>query len=143
MKKTLDFDYEEHLDFGLIGIICAYKDFRICFEIDKLLELNLCKQEDLELKKERKGSVSEFSIYKFKNNDNEQYILLANKGTNGHFIMELKHIDYFMLIHNLANFNSLTHITSQLKQIAFITSVAVLNAADYKSSENFLTIDMD
>lgn len=142
MKKTLDFDYGDHLDFALIGIVCGYKDFRLCFEINKALEIKLGKVDDLEMKKEKKGSASFFSLYNYGNGDNEQYIVLANKGSNGCFINELKHVDYFMLIRNLAPFNSLENIIERLKQISMITNITLLEASDYKSSENFLIIDV-
>lgn len=142
MKKTLEFDYEDHLDFALLGIICAYKDFRLCYELNKILGIALCKAEDHEMKKEKRGSASFFSVYNYDNGDNEQYIVIANKGSNGHFINELKHTDYFLLIKNLSPFNSLETITGQLKQISMITSIAVLEATDYKSAENFLLIDI-
>ena len=142
MKKILYFDYEDHLDFDLIGIICAYKDFRLCFEVNKALEINLCKADDLEMKKERRGSASFFSLYNYGNGDNEQYIVIANKGSNGYFINELKHLDYFMLIRDLAPFNSLDNIIEQLKKISLITNISLLEASDYKSAENFLLIDV-
>ena len=141
MKKTLDFDYEDHLDFDLMGMVCAYKDFRLCFEINKILGIELCKAEDLEMKKEKRGSASLFSLYNFGNADHEQFIVIANKGSNGYFINELKHIDYFLLIRDLAPFNSLDTIIERIKQISIITSITLLEASDYKSSENFLLID--
>ena len=142
MKKILDFDYEEHLDFVLIGMVCAYKDFRLCYEINKILNVQLCKVDDLELKKERRGSGSYFSYYQYSNGDNEHYIVLSNKGSNGHFINELRHIDYFMLIKNLAPFNSIENIIAQLQNISLITRVEEMEASHYKSSENFLLIDV-
>ncbi len=142
VKKILDFDYEDHLDFAMIGIVSAYKDFRLCFEINKVLEINLCKEEDLEMKKLKRGSASLFSLYNYSNGDNEQYIVLSNKGSNGYFINELKHVDYFMLIRNLSPFNSLQTITDKLKHISLITNITLLEAIDYKSSENFLMIDV-
>ncbi len=141
MKRTLDFDYEEHLDFTLIGIICAYKDFRLCYDINKALGITLCKEDDLEMKKEKRGSASLFSLFNYSNNDHEQYIIIANKGSNGHFINELKHVDYFFLIRDLAHFNSLDTIIEKIKQISIITNIALLEASDYKSAENFLLID--
>ena len=141
MKKILEFDYDDHLDFLLIGIYCAHKDFRLCFEINKTLEINLSRADDLEMKKEKRGSLSYYSLFNYHNGDNEQYFVIANKGTNGTFINELKHVDYFMLIKNLAPFNSLTTIAQLLKEISIITGVAILDATEYKSAENFLIID--
>jgi len=141
VKKILEFDYDDHLDFSLIGIYCAHKDFRLCFEINKTLEINLSRADDLEMKKEKRGSLSYYSLFNYHNGDNEQYFVIANKGTNGTFINELKHVDYFMLIKNLAPFNSLTTIAQLLKEISIITGVAILDATEYKSAENFLIID--
>ena len=142
MKKTLDFDYGEHLDFALIGIVCAHKDFRLCFEMDKTLEIKLCKEDDFELKKDRRGSASNFSQYHYNNGDNEQYIVLGNKGSNGYFINELRHVDYFLLIKNISPFHTMENIIEQLKKISIITRVEIIEATHYKSSENFLLIDV-
>lgn len=142
MKKILAFDYEEHLDFALMGIVCAYKDYRLCFEINRILGIELCKEQDFELAKEKRGSSSLYSFFNYSNDDNEQYIVLANKGSNGLFINELKHVDYFMLIRNLSPFNALDIITKQLKQITCITAISILEASKYKSSENFLMVDV-
>lgn len=141
MKKVLDFDAGDYLDFKMIGIVCAYKDFRVCYEINKALTIYLRKEEDFEIKTERNRSHN-FSLYNYVNEDGEQYLLISNKSGRGTLIKELKHFDYFIVIKNLSLINSVDQITDQLKKIVHITSISKLNPVDYKSSENLLLIDI-
>ncbi len=140
-KKTLDFDIEEHIDFELIGIICAFKDFRICYEINSLLGIELKKANDLELKLEKKGSTGTFSHYQYINTDEEQFYLISNKGNHTWFIPEQKHIDYFIMIRNRSSFTQIPELIDKLKTISLINSVLTIDAVKLKSADHFLYIE--
>lgn len=140
-KKTLDFDIEDHIDFDLIGIICAYKDYRLCFEINQILGIELVKTNDLEIKLEKNGSTGIFSLYQYLNTDDEQYYLITNKGNISFFIPEQKHVDYFMMIKNKSSLTDLDDIIKQLKTVSMINSVFVVDAQKLKSADHFLFIE--
>ena len=40
---------DQQYDFILIGIICQHKDYKLCYELNRKLDLNLVKCEDYEL----------------------------------------------------------------------------------------------
>ena len=140
-KKTLDFDIEDHIDFELIGIICAHKDFRLCYEINNLLGIELRKTNDLEIKLEKKGSSGTFSLYQYINADDEQIYLVANKGNHTLFIPEQKHIDYFIMIRNRSPFTKIPELITKLKTINLINSVLPIEAVKLKSAVHFLYIE--
>ena len=140
-KKTLEFDVDDHIDFDLIGIICAYKDYRLCFEINLKLGIDLKKAKDLEIVLEKKGSSGIFSIYQFLNADDEQYYLICNKGNHSWFIPEQKHVDYFMMIRNRTSFTKTTDLIQMLKDIRMINSVFEVEAPQLKSVDHFLYIE--
>lgn len=140
-KKILDFDISDHIDFDLIGIISASKDYRLCFEINQLVTFDFKKSPDIELHLERKGSSCLFALYQHINSDEEQYYLIANKGIHAWFIPEQKHIDYFIMIRNRSPFTEIKEISEQLKTVKLISSVIEMDAADLKSAEHFLYIE--
>ena len=140
-KKTLDFDLEDHIDFDLIGIICAFKDYRLCFEINQTLGIELKKANDLEIKLEKKGSTGVFSVYQYVNSDDEQYYLVCNKGNHTWFIPEQKHVDYFIMIRNRAPFTYITSIIQLLKPVTKINSIFIVDAPQLKSADHFLYIE--
>lgn len=142
-KKILEFDVEDHLDFELTGIICAYKDYRLCFEINEALNMKLQKTDDLELRLERKHSTGWFSLYQYITNDEEEFYLIANKGNHTWFVPEQKHIDYFLVVRNRSPYTDMENICRILRQSPLINSVIQLEVSSLKSADNFLYIEPD
>jgi hypothetical protein len=142
-KKILEFDVEDHLDFEVTGIICAYKDYRLCYEISKALQVEFRRTEDLELRLERKHSTGWFSLYQYISSDEEEFYLLSNKGNHTWFVPEQKHIDYFLVIRNRSPFTDPEHICSRLREIQLISSVIPIDITSLKSADNFLYIEPD
>jgi hypothetical protein len=142
-KKILEFDIEDHLDFEVIGIVCAYKDYRLCFEINQALNVEFKKTDDLELRLERKHSTGWFSLYQYISADEEEFYLIANKGNHTWFVPEQKHIDFFLVIRNRSPFTDTEAICRKLRDITLINSVIPMEVASLKSADNFLYIEPD
>ena len=140
-KNILNFYVDDHLDFDVIGIVCAFKDYRLCFEINQLLDFNLQRVNDLELTLEKKGSTGLFSLYQYISIDNEQFFLVGNKGNHTWFVPEQKHIDYFIMIRNRASFTELNLLMKKLKSIPLINSVIIMDTMKLKSADHFLYIE--
>jgi hypothetical protein len=142
-KKFLRFDAADHMHFSLAGIICAHKDYRICYEINSRLGLDFKKAADLELNLEKKHSTAFFSIFQYFNTDEEEFYLLSNKGNNALFIPEQKHIDYYFLLRNITPFTEFQKLMAQLKEITLISSVISIDPSSLKSADHFLYIEPD
>jgi hypothetical protein len=142
-KKILEFDVEDHLDFDLAGIICAYKDYRLCFEINQLLNIEFRKTDDLELKLEKKHSTGWFSLYQYISSDEEEFYLVSNKGNHTWFVPEQKHIDYFLVLRNRSPFTEIEAICKKINQISIVSSVIQMDVSVLKSADNFLYIEPD
>ena len=55
-KKVVQFlDFESEYDFLLMGIFCAYRDYKLCFELNNALELSFEKLDDFEIALDKKG----------------------------------------------------------------------------------------
>jgi hypothetical protein len=140
-KQTFILEYQEDYDFLLVGIFCAYRDYRICFELNKVLELAFERIADLEIKMEKKGSTSLFPVFTGSNQDDEYYFVVGNKGTNGHFIPELKQIDFFLKIRNYSRYTEMNDLIRKIKSISIVSSVIEIEPEELKSAENFLLIE--
>ena len=97
MKKSrlnIDYDY----DIILLGISCHSKDYKLCWEINKTLNIQLIKEDNLCIN--IKYNQSLFSYYKFKDVENHIiYNLIANKGIEGGiFVSEYEKYDYLFII---------------------------------------------
>lgn len=142
-KKILEFEIEDHLDFEVIGIICAYKDFRLCFEMNQTLKMEFKRTDDLELRLERKHSTGWFSLYQHISTDEEEFYLISNKGNHTWFVPEQKHIDFYLVMRNRSPFTDLDSLCRKLREIQLISSVIPVDVTELKSADNFLYIEPD
>ncbi|MFM7015692.1 MAG: IPExxxVDY family protein [Bacteroidota bacterium] len=141
-KKLIQFlDFESEYDFLVLGIFCAYRDYKICFELNNVLELSFEMQDDFELQLEKKGSTGQFPIFLAENADEEQYFVIGNKGNNGLFIPELRQVDYFLLIRNQTRDNSTSELIEKIKSIEIVSSVIEISPKELKSGEHFMYIE--
>ncbi|MCB0381697.1 MAG: IPExxxVDY family protein, partial [Flavobacteriales bacterium] len=53
---------EEDYDFALLGISCHTKDYRLCWELNKVLNFDLVRSTDLEI---NKTTINKSSFYEF------------------------------------------------------------------------------
>jgi len=139
-KKVLKLAIKNEYDFLLLAVICSYKDYRLCFELNQQLKLKLKREKDLELQGKQKNK-SIFSNFYFCSPDNEQFRVINNKGSAGAFIPEMKTIDYFMMIRNLTAKKSVDELIGRIKKIEIISGVYEMDPNELKSAENFLMVE--
>ena len=139
-KKILKLDVAHDYDFLLLALICSYKDYFLCFELNQQLKLKLKRDKDLELTTKQK-SKNIFSNFYFSNAFSEHYRVINNKGNGSAFIPEMKTIDYFLIIKNLNHKKSVDAIINQIKKIEIISGVYELDPNELKSGENFLIVE--
>lgn len=136
MTKFL-LEIEEDYDFGLLGISCHAKDYRLCHELNKMLNFDLERGHDLDINlKKNKGT---FAIYTFQDEENHQdYYLIANKGPKGFLIPELKTTDYLLMIFG-GNYDSFIEKAIQASSSSnLIIASYSINPEDLKSKQNLL-----
>lgn len=140
-KQTFNLEYIPEYDFLLIGIICSHRDYRLCYELNRALNLQLKRQPDLEMIMEKKGSTSVFSRFLFENEDGEEIYLIVNRGTNGYYIPEMKMVDYFVVIKNQARHTEVDQLIPKITGIKNVSSAMLMDPTDLKSAENFLLLE--
>lgn len=128
---------EEDYDFSLIGISSHTKDYRLCWELNKLFNIDLTRSEDLEITKNK--NTSRYSFYMFNDIDNHtDLFLVSNAGDSGFLIPEYKKVDFFyMLKGNIVDYR-VDDIISKINQLPLVLTSFAIDVTQLKSKQNLL-----
>lgn len=136
IKKFLKLDFD--FDFVLIAITSQLKDYRLCYQININAKTDFRKIDDLELN--FKGDLFKYHsrfLHQIPNSDC-QFFLIANKGSDGLLIPEMREVDYFILIKEFIDEEDLSLFLTRLKFINDIQAAVEINPERLKSKENLL-----
>jgi hypothetical protein len=141
MKKA-KLELEHTFDFELLGLVSPIKDYKLAWLINKAFDLNLVRENDLELEfiSSPKLEISNYLLqlpYGF-------IQLLKNKALNSsmqlaYLIPELRSVDYFLLIQDQTEQMNIHTFMKFLTESPFIQSVMRIEVSKLKSKENLLT----
>jgi hypothetical protein len=133
---------EPTFDFELLGIVSPIRDYRMAWLVNKELELNLVKADDLELEflSAEKLEISQY----FLSLPHGFIQLLKNKALNSseqlaYLIPELKNLDYFLLVQDETDQLELSNFMEKLSQNPLVQSIVRIDISKLKSKENLLT----
>ena len=140
-KKNLHLDFEYDYDFELIAIVSSYRDYRVCWHINKALGTGLAQvREDVKL--ERPGKLQSaifFNLFSYEDEINRtKYYLVSNKSSGDYLVPEMKEVDFFLQI---AGDNSLmgnTQMIDTLKGIDIIEAVFATDPMTLRSKQNLV-----
>lgn len=136
-KKILKF--EPDLDFTLIAVTAPLKDYQFCFKVNKQINREFYRIDELQLVYHTNDEVFYFSRYYYLDTQTgNEYYLLANKGAEGFLIPEMKTVDYFMLIYNFIDDEDIQSIISGLNKISEVLVAAEVDPKKLKSKENLV-----
>ncbi|MFD2863362.1 IPExxxVDY family protein [Mucilaginibacter antarcticus] len=136
-RKFLKFEID--LDFVLIAVTTSLKDYRVCYLINKHLNFNFTKFDDLEVDIHPGAAPVYFSLYQFSWQDSEtDFYFIANKGTNGYLIPEMKKADYFIMIKNYIDDTDLENLITGVNRIQEVVAAVKIDPKKIKSRENLL-----
>jgi len=117
-KKIHKLDLAIDEDFCLLGVVSDEPDYKLCWMINRFLDMNFEKQEELQLFHRKLNEEQLFSHFSYHDNDALiTFRIIRNRSDKGYFLDELKNIDY--LIHIQGDIN-----TSRIND--FMLSVAAL-----------------
>ncbi len=129
--------FEEDYEFSLIGISCHSKDYRLCWELNKQLSIDMVRTADLEISK--KDTVSSFSFYEFIDETNYlEYYLISNRGNSGHIIPEQKSMDFFLMIKGNISDNHTKDCIAKINSLSLVLTSFNVDPNQLKSKQNLL-----
>ena len=127
----------EDYDFSLIGISCHAKNYKLCWELNDKLELDLHRGPDhtVELNPEIEDR---HAIYDFLDEENQvEYYLIENLGSESYLAPELKEADFFLMIKGAySQLNA--DINKSLMNVRNVLAAFTIQPEKLKSRQNFL-----
>ena len=131
--------YELDLDFVLIALTVPLKDYRLCFQINKHLNIQFQRIEELVLPSSRETRHHFFSRYHYNSeNPESDYYLVANKGSEGFLIPEMKTVDFFIILKNFIDQEDLEKLIGGLNRIHEVQVAVEVDPKKLKSKENLI-----
>ena len=139
MKKSkLIIDYQ--FDFELFGVIATVKGYKLAWEINQELGVQLIKQPDLVVGFKNNEEKS-FSFYAYETEINRLKLFKnkPNDGDGGKYFLtpEFPHFDFIILAHMKEHF-SREHLIDQLKRIPSAQLISSIPTETLKSKSNFV-----
>ena len=135
-RQRLRAEYE--IDFVLLGIVSAFRDFKLAWNLNHKLHLDLVKKKDLRLQFLDHEIVASNFLYQ---TENSQMWLIKNRShqmeehEGRYLVPELTEMDYFLRISG-AEIDS--DWLSSLRAITGIDYVYKIDLDQLKSKENFI-----
>ena len=129
---------EDNFSFELIGICSSNADYRLSWGVNRGLDIDLQKEEDLSifLKKEEESLYSFYAYYD--EIEHIEYYLVRNMSNDyKRLIPEKGQIDYFLLIKNNYTLR-INDILTSLKKIEGILTAFVFDPNELKSKSNLI-----
>ena len=162
-KHTLEIEYD--YDFVLIGISSHEKDYRFCWALNKKLNLELVKQDSLEIKGKKQTTPSYFSFFTFDDADQfTEYSVLANfseskslavsdentlfetagtvqddgQSENEYLIPEHKQMNYLFVIRGEMENEEVDDLIKKIKEIDIILTAVRIDPKSLRSKQNLI-----
>ena len=137
--KTKKLKYKPEFEFELIGISTIEDDYKISWVINKCLDIKLQRDDNLEIKNEKKSTVQSFNVFKgFFPGTGDKIKLVANKSSEGFLIEELKNIDFFLVIYSDKEKSPVKIIIKELKSNSAVNIALIIDLNKVKSKEKLL-----
>lgn len=140
--KKVKLQIEHTYDFDVLGLVSPVKDYKMAWLINRQLNLDLIKADDLEIEflSDPHLKISQY----FLSLPHGYVQLLKNKALDTHhqvsyLIPELKYMDYFLLVQDQTFRISIHTFASELAKNPFVQNVMKLDVSKLKSKENLLT----
>ena len=135
MKTRFTLECAEELDFAVLAINSHIKAYKLCWNINKSLQLNFEKKKDHRIKEDLW-----FARYAYVCDDVE-YILLANHSKKGCLIPSQKSINFFLLIKNDYWQQEKTEFINRLRDVKDILLVFEVDTTLIKHIDRFIFND--
>lgn len=139
LVRKLKLDYEPDYEFLLLGIVSYERDYRISWDINQNLRLDLVRTDDHSLK--LKSSPKEICFSCFIYDDEESYLnykLLTNRADEGYLLEELRNIDYFIVITGEYDSNFVGNFRERVMKLDTVQNCFILDPEKIKNSHRVL-----
>src|ERR1700756_2637481 len=159
-KYILDTEYD--YDFSLLAISAHVPDYKVCIEINRLLNIELVRDISIELSTKNTGTPLLFSCFSYQDEEKQsEFILLSNKSSNTvaaskklisppslfdekrediKFLLvpELAQTDFLFILKADNHQQEIYNIQNKLKTITFTLSIQTIDVETLSSKKNLI-----
>ncbi len=137
-KNKLEIEYS--YDFELLGVRTSLKGYKLAWELNKILKINLAKQEDLVIHF-KKGQLASYDHYSFRTVLND-FHLFRNRPIEAEnaippLVPEYPHFDFIIMTQSEENLGG-NRLQEYLRVIPSIDWVTLIPLTALKSKDNFI-----
>lgn len=119
-----------------IGFTSQEKDYHVAWQLDKLLNISLQKEEDLSHSKSKGEAFVQYSNYIYRNPEHESKIrLLTNKKDNFRLIPEFGMMDYVLVIDDELGIYDVSQIIKNLREVEGISFAQEIKLESIKNKD--------
>ena len=136
MKTHFTLDYAEEIDFSVLAINSHAKGYKLCWNINKELQLNFEKVEDQIINNELM-----FSRYFCTTNKGDEYNIITNRSKKGYLIPDQKSVNYFLIANNRNWLAEKKEFISKLRENKEVLLVFELDVEKSKYINRFIFND--
>lgn len=134
-KLVLEFEAE--YDFHLIGVCSHVKDYRISWEINKLLDLELVKDQDHTLYVQKE--VLPFPFYSYlREEELKEYYLIGNRSKGVYLIPEESEVDYFLVLKGFFSNEEVKKLAQKIGRLKTVLTSFSIEVEELKSKQNLV-----
>lgn len=159
MKRLALKDYAD-FDFKLIGISCQEPDFKLCWNLNKHLNLNLERSDDLIVHSDHDDKLAHYSLFTYKEsvksldgvqsnwlpsylNESEEegivYQMLSNRNEYRNLIPEQPSIDFFLLVRGSNDDDAHEKkMLQQIRKIKVVNAAFLMDISKLKNKEHLI-----
>ena len=136
-KHKLELAIDE--DFCLLGVVTDEADYKLCWRINKSLNMNFEKQDDLLLYHRKLNEEQVFSMFSYYDDDSRStYRLIRNRAEKGYFLDELEHIDFLIHIQGEINAGRISSFISSVNALEQVRMCVPSDLGRIKNKERLL-----
>ncbi len=127
-------------DFELLAIASHAPDYRLCWSLNKLLEINLEKiDKTISSQANKKSEYISYSMFNYllQEDNLEEYYLINNRSEGNVLLTEFKQIDYLLLLKGIKA-NRLEDILKTIKQSNLVLTAFKVELETFKAKDKLL-----
>jgi len=120
---------EEELDFSALAIVSAAKDYKLCFQINNTLNINLDKSTVIKIWDPKNKLSISFTSYIYADKENDiVYYIVSNKEEGKIMLPKLKQVDYLCFLSGYNSSNKIVECAELLSKIASVQKVFTIES---------------
>ena len=141
MAKSLLLDFEEEINYSIIGISSSYKDYRLMFFLNKIDEFEFKRAEPFTFSYNK--TKFKYSLYTFIDDVNlRNFYLIANKSNAVKLVKKYQYFDYLLIMDGEIDTAFLKELSKKVKSVSGVVLTAILDDNEFNKIPN-LRVEFD